>query len=557
MEMDDDLLVQTFAAESEENLAAIEQALIALERDPDDEEALRAIFRAAHTIKGNAATLGFRTVAEFAHLFEDVLDRLRKRELRFATALASELLAAVDVIRQSIPGVIAGQTTLAEKASVVAAALRQHLAEETSAPALAPGGEAGPGATAGPHAGPAVAARSLRVDVEKLDRMLRLAGEIAVARGRQRALLEASGQGATEALEAHHEVDRLFLDLQEQIMQARMVPVGPVFRRHERTIRDIALTHGKQAQLCVEGDDVEVDTAVVEHMRDPLTHMIRNALDHGIEAPQRRAAAGKARAGRVTLRARRDAGSIVIEVTDDGAGLDLDRIRRVAAERGIDVGRLREAELKALIFHPGFSTAPEVTDLSGRGVGLEVVRRNVELLRGSITVDSEPGAGTTVSIRLPLTLAIIDGFSVGVGEETYVVPLDAVVECIELPREVGERSAGCGIIEVRGAALPFLRLRELFGLPTPARGRENVVVVRQEGESSGQLAGIAVDALFGRSQTVIKPLGQMFRGVPGVAGSTILGSGRIALILDVPALLREAVARHADGPSPGPREVAA
>jgi two-component system chemotaxis sensor kinase CheA len=557
MEMDDEL-VQTFAAESEENLGAIEQALIALERDPDDEEALRAIFRAAHTIKGNAATLGFRAVADFAHLFEDVLDRLRKRELRFATALASELLGAVDVVRQSIPGAIAGQPMLVERAAAVAAALRRHLTGETSAPAFASPAEPGPGA--GPvQAGADVATRSLRVDVEKLDRMLRLAGEIAVARGRQRALLEASGQGGTEALEAHHETDRLFLDLQEQIMQARMVPVGPVFRRHERTVRDVALAHGKQAYLMVEGDDVEVDTAVVEHMRDPLTHMIRNALDHGIEPPERRAAAGKPRAGRVTLRARRDAGSILIEVADDGAGLDLERIRRVAAERGIDSSRLREAELKALIFHPGFSTAPEVTDLSGRGVGMEVVRRNVELLRGTITVDSEPGAGTTVSIRLPLTLAIIDGFSVGVGEETYIVPLDAVVECIELPLDVGGHTAGagCGIIEVRGAALPFLRLRELFGLPAVARGRENVVVVRQEGSSSGQLAGIAVDALFGRSQTVIKPLGQMFRGVPGVAGSTILGSGRIALILDVPALLREAIARHADGTSPGAGEVAA
>jgi len=285
--------------------------------------------------------------------------------------------------------------------------------------------------------------------------------------------------------------------------------------------------------------------------------MIRNALDHGIESPERRAAAGKPRAGRVTLRARRDAGSIVIEVADDGAGLDLAGIRQAAAARGIDTSRLREADLKALIFHPGFSTAPEVTDLSGRGVGMEVVRRNVELLRGTIAVDTEPGAGTTVSIRLPLTLAIIDGFSVGAGQETFVIPLDDVVECIELPRDTGEREAEFGIIEVRGAALPFLRLRDLFGLPAAARRRENIVVVRQAGESNGRLAGIAVDALYGRSQTVIKPLGQMFRGVAGVAGSTILGSGRVALILDVPALLREAVARHADGVSPGPEEAVA
>ncbi len=540
MELEDDVLLQTFAAESEENLAAIEQSLIALERAPREEEALRAIFRAAHTIKGNAATLGFRAVAEFAHLFEDVLDRLRKHELRFGTALASELLGAVDVLRQSIPRAIAGHDELSERAPAVTAALQQHLAvgpEGAAAPTAAGGGTAAVPAQPGPE----LATRSLRVDVEKLDRMLRLAGEIAVARGRQRALLEASGPGDGEALEVHRETDRLLLDLQEQIMQARMVPIGPVFRRHERAVRDIALAHGKLAQLVVEGDEVEVDTAVVEHMRDPLTHMIRNALDHGLEPPEQRAAAGKPRAGRVTLRARRDASSIVIEVADDGAGLDLGRIRQAAAERGLETSRLREAELQALIFHPGFSTAPAVTELSGRGVGMEVVRRNVELLRGTIAVDSAPGAGTTVSIRLPLTLAIIDGFSVGAGEETYVVPLDAVVECLELPRAAGAPSAGCGLIEVRGAALPFLRLREMFGLPAAAPGRENVVVVSQD----GRLAGIAVDALHGRSQTVIKPLGQMFRGVPGVAGSTILGSGRVALILDVPALLREAVARHA------------
>jgi two-component system, chemotaxis family, sensor kinase CheA len=546
MEIDHDLLVQTFAAESEENLAAMEQALIALERSPTDDEALRAIFRAAHTIKGNAATLGFRAVAQFAHLFEDVLDRLRKHETAFTTTLASKLLAAVDVIRQALPRAIAGEESLAEGADVVAAALGEHLAAEKARASVVPA-PVDPAGTGAVHTGPEPAARSLRVDIEKLDRMLRLAGEIAVARGRQRALLEGRGAADAEALEAHRETDRLFLDLQELIMQARMVPLGPVFRRHERTVRDVALALGKEAQLAVEGDDVEVDTAVIEHIRDPLTHMLRNALDHGIEPPDERVACGKPRCGHLTLRARRDAGSILIEVADDGAGLDLARIREAAAERGIDVSRLREAELKELIFDPGFSTAAEVTDLSGRGVGMEVVRRNVELLRGTIAVDSAPGAGTTISIRLPLTLAIIDGFSVGAGDETYVVPLDAVVECLELPGEAGDRQAGCGLIEVRGVPLPFLRLRELFGLPGRAGERENVVVVRHE----SRLAGIAVDALFGQSQTVIKPLGQMFRAVPGVAGSTILGSGRIALILDVPALLRQAVARNgADLPPP-------
>jgi two-component system chemotaxis sensor kinase CheA len=538
MDIDADLLMETFAAESAENLASIEQGLITLEKSPDDDEALRAVFRAAHTIKGNAATLGFRAVSDFAHRFEDVLDRLRQRELRFSTELASDLLAAVDVIRQSIPLAIAGGATLSPGADAVAVGLARWLARRAEvAQTNARAREPAPTAVA-PGDGPS---RSLRVDVEKLDQMMRLAGEIAVARGRLRTLLESAGTRDAEALEVHREADRLFLDLQEQIMQARMVPVGPVFRRHERTVRDVALAHGKLAMLVVEGEDVEVDTAVIDHMRDPLTHMIRNAIDHGIEPPEARAAAGKDRCGRLTVRARRDAGSILIEVEDDGAGMDLARIREIAVSRGIDAGRLRDAELRELIFQPGFSTAAEVTDLSGRGVGMEVVRRNVELLRGTIAIDSRPGLGTTISVRLPLTLAIIDGFSIGAGSETYVVPLDAVVECLELPADDGRRGEMCGVINVRGEALPFLRLRDVFDLPSAAAARENVVIVRHE----NRRAGIAVDALHGQSQTVIKPLGKMFRSLPGVAGSTILGSGRVALILDVPALLREAAARHA------------
>jgi two-component system chemotaxis sensor kinase CheA len=251
-------------------------------------------------------------------------------------------------------------------------------------------------------------------------------------------------------------------------------------------------------------------------------------------------ARGKDPQGRVTLRARRESGSIVIEVEDDGGGLDFARIRETAAARGIDPARLRETDLKELIFSSGFSTAAAVTDLSGRGVGMEVVRRNAEILRGTIGVESRPGAGTTVSVRVPLTLAIIDGFSVGAGDETYIVPLDTVVECIELPPDTDDRSATCGVVNVRGEALPFLRLRDLFGLPGEGRGRENVVVVRQE----QQLIGIAVDALHGQSQAVIKPLGKTFKGLVGVAGATILGSGRVALILDVAAVTREAMKRQ-------------
>jgi two-component system chemotaxis sensor kinase CheA len=541
MDLDRDLLLQAFSAESEENLVAIEEALVALEANPADDEALRSIFRGAHTIKGNAATIGFRAVADLAHVFEDVLARLRSHELRLGTDLASVLLRTVDVLRAAIPAAIGGAEDLPPAAEGVMRALKRHAAGEAQAEAV-PAPEADhdaevPEAEAAASAAPRAAeGRTLRVDVDRLDRMLRLAGELAISRGRVRDMLESGGR-ALDALDMHRESDRLFLELQDQIMQARMVPLGPAFRRHQRTVRDVALAHGKECTLVVEGDEVEVDMTVIEHLRDPLTHMIRNALDHGIEAPDARVARGKNRCGRITLRARRDSGSIVIDVEDDGGGIDLDRVRAAGAARGIDTARLRDAELRELIFSSGFSTAEAVTDLSGRGVGMEVVRRNVDLLRGTINVESRLGHGTTISIRVPLTLAIIDGFQVGAGDQTYVVPLDAIVECLELPRQATDRGAACGVINVRGEAVPFLRLGDLFGAASERQGRENVVVVKHE----DRLAGIAVDALFGQSQTVIKPLSKMFRDVPGVAGSTILGNGRVALILDVPALMRQAI----------------
>jgi two-component system chemotaxis sensor kinase CheA len=541
MAIDRDVLHQTFLDEARENLVSIEQALIRLEANPADGESLRAIFRAAHTVKGNAASLGFRAVTEFAHVFEDVLARLRDRALELSTALTSLLLRAVDVLRNAIPLAIAGagelppahvdvREALSCYAGVDAAPVPRSV-EERGEP-VAPPADEGPART--------LDGRTLRVDVERLDRMLLLAGEIAISRGRLQEML--AGSAATrDALETHRETDRLFLDLQEQIMEARLVPLGPVFRRYQRTVRDLAVTLGKEVALVVEGDEVEVDMTVVEHMRDPLTHMIRNALDHGIEHPEVRALSGKDPCGKITLRARRESGSILIQIEDDGAGLDRGRIREVAASRGLDVSRLRDADLTNLIFASGFSTAEAVTDLSGRGVGMEVVRRNVDLLRGTIFVESEPERGATVSIRVPLTLAIIDGFQVGAGDQTYVVPLDAIVECMELPAEAADRGSTDGVLNVRGQAVPLLRLGALFGGPRVAGSRENVVVVRHE----DRLAALTVDALFGQSQTVIKPLSKMFRGLPGIAGSTILGSGRVALILDVPALLREATLRRA------------
>lgn len=538
MDFDLEAAAQMFLAESREGLETMEEALVLLETRPgDDEETLPTIFRVAHTLKGNAASLGFGELAGFAHVLEDLLDRLRRRELPVTSALVSLLLAAVDALRQIVPDAVGGVDELSPSHQ----ALRKRLGDAAAEGARETGAEAPPVDHSLPtprDGNPDARARTLRVDVEKLDYLLTLTGEIAIARGRVRQMLE--GLKAAEAipvLAAHREADRLYTDLQELVMKARMVPVGPAFRAYIRTVRDTAEAHGKKARLVIEGHDVEVDTAVIEQIRDPLTHMIRNALDHGIEPPATRAAAGKDPCGTVVLRARHEAGSIVIEVEDDGAGLSRERILRRAGVMGLaaDPESLSDSEVFSFVFAAGFSTAEAVTEMSGRGVGMDVVRRNIEALRGSVAIDSRPGQRTAFTIRLPLTLAIIEGFGVGVGDETYVIPLDVVTECLELPREQDGGRGRSGVLSLRGEALPYVRLREAFGLEGLASAREHVVVVR-----NGQgRAGIVVDALHGEGETVIKPLGPLFKDVPGVAGSSVVGDGRVALILDTSVILRE------------------
>jgi two-component system chemotaxis sensor kinase CheA len=331
------------------------------------------------------------------------------------------------------------------------------------------------------------------------------------------------------------------MDLQDLIMQARMVPLGPTFKQHQRTVRDLAAAQGKQVRLVLEGEDVEVDTAMVEGIRDPLTHMVRNAIDHALGTPEERIARGKDPCGTLTLRAFHENGLVAIQVRDDGRGLEREKILRRAVERRLvaesAAASLSDQDVWSFIYEPGFSTRDQVTEVSGRGVGMDEVRRNVEALRGSISVESAAGKGTAITLRLPLTLAIIDGFKVQVAGEVYILPLEAVAECLELP--AGQEHGRTGVINLRGKPLPYLRLREQFGLGGEPPARENVVVVQH----AGTAVGLAVDALLGESQTVLKPLGRLFQAVRGVSGSAILGDGRVALILDVAALLREALSR--------------
>ena len=369
----------------------------------------------------------------------------------------------------------------------------------------------------------------IRVNAEKLDEHINLIGELIIASAGIG--LAAVKGDRSELLEAASVLNRLVESVRDSALQLRMVQIGDTFTRFNRVVRDVSKDLGKEIELVISGAETELDKTVVEKIGDPLMHLVRNSLDHGIEPTAVRLERGKPACGRVSLNAFHDSGNIVIEVSDDGGGLNREKIRAKAIERELIQPEMAisDSEIINLIFEPGFSTVDAVSKLSGRGVGMDVVRRNITALRGSVDVASSEGEGSTFTIRLPLTLAIIDGFLVGVEKAAYVIPLDSVVECIEHKNLAGDRN----FLNLRGEALPFIRLRELFEVNGTVPARESIVVV----QFGGQRAGIVVDQLMGEFQTVIKPLGRLFANLRGIGGSTILGSGEVALILDVAALV--------------------
>jgi two-component system chemotaxis sensor kinase CheA len=378
----------------------------------------------------------------------------------------------------------------------------------------------------------AAESRSIRVDADKLDQLINLVGELIIAGASVN--LIARRARIVELQESTSKLSMLVEEVRDSALQLRMVKIGATFNRFQRVVHDVSRELGKSVALHIAGEDTELDKTVVEKIGDPLMHLVRNSLDHGIESAEVRAKCGKPAQGTLTLNAFHDSGSIVIMVQDDGGGLKRERILAKATERGlVESGHhLTDAEVYALIFEPGFSTAEKVTNLSGRGVGLDVVKRNITALRGTVGLSSVEGQGTTVTVRLPLTLAIIDGFLVQVGKAVFAIPLDMIEECIAFTAEPGH-----DYTNLRGQVLPFIRLRELFAIRAEAPRSENIVVLKH----GDQTAGLVVDKLLGEFQTVIKPLGDMFNQVQCISGSTILGSGDVALILDVPALVRQAV----------------
>ncbi|HTF96765.1 MAG TPA: chemotaxis protein CheA [Cellvibrio sp.] len=380
--------------------------------------------------------------------------------------------------------------------------------------------------------------RFIRVDAERLDKLINLIGELVI--NRQRVDLLASKMGNPTLIEAVTSMGNFTEAIRDAALTLRMVPIGDTFQKFKRVVRDTAKSLNKEIELEIEGAETELDRSMVEKLNDPLMHIVRNAMDHGIESVAVRQSRNKPNAGTIKLTARHDAGNIVIGIHDDGGGLDVEKIRKKALANGlIDEGvHLSRQELFQLIFHPGLSTAEQVTNLSGRGVGMDVVKRNIEELQGGIEIESEMGAGTSLSIRLPLTLAIIDGFHVTAGHIDFIVPQNTILECVDLNSLAHVQGQNC--VNLRGDQVPYIRLREIFALQPKDHSREKIVVV-QFGEKR---AGIVVDELYGEIQTVVKPMGPIFQALKGIGGSSLLGTGAVALILDIQQLISFAISRE-------------
>jgi two-component system, chemotaxis family, sensor kinase CheA len=473
-------LLRTFRDEAEEVLAELERCTLELDGGGDDLPLLEAMFRCAHTLKGNASCLGFDGMTRLAHKLEEAISSAIGGKKGADPALIRLVLESLDDL---------ARMAAADPGTVVIP-VDAGAAQKLS--------------------------RAIRVDVARLDRALDLVGEL--------------GRCPADAL------DEMIKQLQARILELRLVAVRASFERFRRAVRDIASAAGKEVRLELRCEDVEVDVSVVDALRGPLGHLLRNAIDHGIEPAAARRAAGKPPIGTVTLSARHEGAHLIVELADDGAGMSRERLIERGRALGLDVAGLDDEHVWDLAFAPGLSTAAKVTDLSGRGIGMDVVRRTIESLRGSVTLASVPGAGVTVAIRLPLTLSIVQGLAVGIDDDTYILPLDHVVECVDLEADRVIESVQGGVLELRGEALPYLSLARAVGARADGEGHTSVVVVEQ----GGRRAGLAVDRLHGEVQTVIKPLGSLFDRVRGLTGSALLADGRVALVVDVRGLLRAA-----------------
>ena len=574
-------LLTEFHAEALDHLQQIEAALLALDETPDDPEALNSIFRSFHTIKGVSGFLHLTPMHTLTHEVESLLDLARNRKLRLNSTIITEILKSRDAVQamvqqitvaleqgtlpatvimvsqliRAVKRLAAGESTpvAAAQAAPTKAVAPAPVGEEASAP-LAPvvpfmpaREEAAPGKSA--EAKPAAAATegktgsssTVRVNTEKLDSLMDVVGELVIVQSQLVESARVLGLDDAALLRNVSQFGRLTKELQHTAMSLRMIPVKPTFQKMERLARDLSRDFGKKVNFHVSGEDTELDRTVVEDIGDPLVHMVRNSLDHGLEMPADRLAAGKSESGNVHLKAYHEGGSIVIELSDDGRGINAEKILAKAKKQGLvpDNAQLSNEETLNLIFLPGFSTAEKVTAISGRGVGMDVVRRNIEKLRGKIEIVSEVGKGSTFRIKLPLTMAIIDGLVVRVGEDRFILPSTSVQMALRPKREALSTVHGRGeVLDHRGKILPVHRLHRRFAIAGAVENPwEGIIVIV---ENNGRVSALLVDDMVSKQEVVIKTLGGFLQNVAGVSGGAILGDGGIALILDPSSLFNAA-----------------
>jgi two-component system, chemotaxis family, sensor kinase CheA len=549
---DSDLdLLREFICESCDRLATAEVSLLALEANPTDDEHINTILRAFHTIKGASGFLGLDAVQRLAHLAENLLIRGRDGTVLIVGPQADLALRACDTLRamvQGLDGVQPGQALaipagfeiLIETLScdTKSEAKPSAKTEPASLPPQMPTGTKLEPETLQQHPATSAEGASIRIDTDRLDALVDMVGELVIAHSivAQDPAVAQAGQATLARRIA--QTGKIVRGLQDLTLTLRMVPLKATFQKMARLVRDLSRKSGKAVQLVTCGDDTEIDRNMVEVLSDPLVHMIRNAVDHGIETAEERIVAGKPETGTVRLNAYQAAGSVVIEVSDDGRGLSRERILSKAAALGlVDSGRpLSDAEVYALIFHPGLTTAAEVTDISGRGVGMDVVKKSVDLVRGRIEVGSAAGKGTMFTLRLPLTMAVADAMQVRVGTQRYLLPMVAIQQSFPMDAGAVTNVAGCGeVVTLRGQTLPLMRLNRLLGVDGGGDPERGILVVI---EGDGRRCALAVDELIGQQQVVIKALGEMLARTPGVSGAAIMGDGRVGLILDATGLVQ-------------------
>ena len=580
-EMDE--IVSEFLVESHENLDQLDRDLVELERNPASRDLLGSIFRTIHTIKGTSGFLAFSRLEAVTHVGENLLARLRDGKMTMTPGTTDVLLAMVDRVRDLLAAIERDGTEGDVDVSSVVARITDVLEGRAEAPAAVadpePEPEPEPALAATPVAQPApvretalpagdedagrrnVAESSIRVDVDLLDSLMRQVGELVLTRNQ--IVRQASSQHDVELARAAQRLNLIATELQEGVMKTRMQPIDHLWAKLPRVVRDLGAACGKQVELAMVGRETELDRSLLESVKDPLTHLVRNAVDHGLESAAERVAAGKPAAGLLTLRAYHEGGQVVVEVCDDGAGIDPERIAAKAVDRGLrtpaQVAQMATADILQLIFTAGFSTAAAVTNVSGRGVGMDVVKTNIESIGGTIEIESVLGRGTTCRLRIPLTLAIVPALIVESAGDTYAIGQVNLLELVALDADRAATAVedvnGAPVYRLRGSLLPLVHLAQVLGVESDRSDGHVLIAVLQ---AEGKRFGLVIDRVLSTEDIVVKPLGARLKALGTYSGATLLGDGRVALILDVQALARKALnAETLERGNEGPDDVRA